>query len=162
MQCFCHQDFRRTLTIQQDEQVSIKESKNVSEWLAGRGLTVEPYHGSLDPDARLAAEDRLQNNEIKALVATTALGMGYDKPDLGFVVHFQSPGSPVAYYQQVGRAGRALDRSVGGSSFRALGGNRLHGIEAATAALENATGLLPFLEEGLHVTGQVLDARQIA
>ena len=67
---------------------------------------------ALDGDARIEAERRLQTNEIKALVATTALGMGYDKPDLGFVVHFQSPGSAVAYYQQVGRAGRALDRSV--------------------------------------------------
>jgi len=50
---------------------------------------------------------------VKALVATSALGMGYDKPDLGFVVHYQSPGSPVFYYQQVGRAGRAVDSSVG-------------------------------------------------
>lgn len=52
-------------------------------------------------------------NEVKALVATTALGMGYDKPDLAFVVHFQAPGSPVGYYQQVGRAGRQLSESVG-------------------------------------------------
>jgi ATP-dependent DNA helicase RecQ len=64
-------------------------------------------------EARLEAESKLQSNDIKALVATTALGMGYDKPDLSFVVHFQSPGSPVAYYQQVGRAGRALDASTG-------------------------------------------------
>ena len=58
------------------------------------------------------AEHLLQSNEVKALVATTALGMGYDKPDLGFVVHYQSPGSPVGYYQQVGRAGRALTASI--------------------------------------------------
>ena len=50
----------------------------------------------------------LLRNEVKCLVATSALGMGYDKPDLGFVVHFQGPGSPIAYYQQVGRAGRGL------------------------------------------------------
>ena len=49
----------------------------------------------------------------RALVATTALGMGFDKPDLGFVIHYQTPGSVVAYYQQVGRAGRALDRAYG-------------------------------------------------
>ena len=59
------------------------------------------------------SNERLERNEIKALVATTALGMGYDKPDLGFVVHFQAPGSVVAYYQQVGRAGRGIDRAVG-------------------------------------------------
>ena len=74
-----------------------------------RASTSRPYFGSLDNEARIEAERKLQTNEIKALVATTALGMGYDKPDLSFVVHFQSPGSPVAYYQQVGRAGRALD-----------------------------------------------------
>jgi ATP-dependent DNA helicase RecQ len=58
-------------------------------------------------------EQALLNNEYKALVATVALGMGFDKPDLGFVVHFQRPGSVIAYYQQVGRAGRALDRAYG-------------------------------------------------
>ena len=52
---------------------------------------------------------RCVENQVKALVATVALGMGFDKPDLGFVVHFQRPGSAVAYYQQIGRAGRALD-----------------------------------------------------
>ncbi|WP_240354479.1 helicase-related protein [Pectobacterium brasiliense] len=53
------------------------------------------------------------NNQIKVLVATTALGMGYDKPDLGFVIHYQMPGSVVAYYQQVGRAGRGIEQAVG-------------------------------------------------
>ncbi len=57
-------------------------------------------------------EDALRANEFKALVATSALGMGYDKPDLGFVVHVGSPPSPVSYYQQVGRAGRGIDHAV--------------------------------------------------
>jgi ATP-dependent DNA helicase RecQ len=56
-------------------------------------------------------EDRLLRNELKAVVATSALGMGYDKPDLGFVVHYQAPGSVISYYQQVGRAGRGIDRA---------------------------------------------------
>jgi ATP-dependent DNA helicase RecQ len=64
-------------------------------------------------DYRQYLEDLLLNNEVKALVATTALGMGYDKPDLGFGVHYQAPGSIVAYYQQVGRAGRAIPHAVG-------------------------------------------------
>jgi len=93
--------------------LTVRDVDNVTDWLRSRGLNVEAYHGGLPNDERLAAEAKLQHNEITALVATTALGMGYDKPDLGFVVHFQSPGSPVAYYQQVGRAGRALDRSEG-------------------------------------------------
>ena len=57
-----------------------------------------------------AAEDDLIDNRVKALVATSALGMGFDKPDLGFVIHFGAPPSPIAYYQQVGRAGRGVDR----------------------------------------------------
>ncbi len=69
--------------------------------------------GSQDSDAyREHLEDQLLRNEIKALIATTALVMGYDKPDLGFVVHYQAPGSIVAYYQQVGRAGRRIARSA--------------------------------------------------
>ena len=77
---------------------------------AANGIDVDRRTSApLDGDERERLEERLQANEIKVLVATTALGMGYDKPDLGFVVHFQMPGSPVGYYQQVGRAGRALD-----------------------------------------------------
>ena len=64
------------------------------------------------PLDRVGLEDRLRDNQIKALVATSALGMGYDKPDLAFCVHLGSPASPVAYYQQVGRAGRALDDAL--------------------------------------------------
>jgi ATP-dependent DNA helicase RecQ len=93
--------------------LTVRDVENVAAWLASQGIAVEAYHGSTDGDLRLAAEHKLQTNQIKALVATTALGMGYDKPDLSFVVHFQSPGSPVGYYQQVGRAGRALRESRG-------------------------------------------------
>ncbi|HSP27534.1 MAG TPA: RecQ family ATP-dependent DNA helicase [Ilumatobacteraceae bacterium] len=93
--------------------LTVRDVENVADWLTSQGLVVEAYYGSLDNESRVEAERKLQTNEIKALVATTALGMGYDKPDLGFVVHFQSPGSPVAYYQQVGRAGRALETSQG-------------------------------------------------
>ena len=93
--------------------LTVRDVQNVAEWLRSQGIAADGYWGGLDNDDRLAAEQRLKSNETKVLVATTALGMGYDKPDLSFVVHFQSPGSPVAYYQQVGRAGRALERSVG-------------------------------------------------
>jgi ATP-dependent DNA helicase RecQ len=70
------------------------------------------YSGDSGSD-RPELEQALLNNRVKALVATTALGMGFDKPDLGFVIHYQTPGSVVAYYQQVGRAGRALDAAYG-------------------------------------------------
>ena len=70
------------------------------------------YTGGLDSGERERLEDALRGNEFKALVATSALGMGYDKPDLGFVVHVGSPPSPVSYYQQVGRAGRGIDHAL--------------------------------------------------
>ncbi|MFI7065338.1 RecQ family ATP-dependent DNA helicase [Kribbella sp. NPDC050124] len=78
----------------------------------GRDVPVAAYTGGLDAGERESLEDALRANQLKALVATSALGMGYDKPDLGFVVHVGSPPSPVSYYQQVGRAGRGIDHAV--------------------------------------------------
>jgi ATP-dependent DNA helicase RecQ len=92
--------------------LTVRDTHIVSDWMRRQGVPIDPYHSDLSLDAKVEAEQRLLANEVKALAASVALGMGFDKPDLGFVVHFQSPGSPVAYYQQVGRAGRALDRSV--------------------------------------------------
>ena len=93
--------------------LTVHDVERVATWLQLHGHDVLPYTGGTDGEDRLDAEEKLQRNELKALVATTALGMGYDKPDLAFVVHFQAPGSPVGYYQQVGRAGRQLSESVG-------------------------------------------------
>jgi ATP-dependent DNA helicase RecQ len=92
--------------------LTVRDANQVAEWLKIRGFNVEAYTGETG-DRREALEQALLNNEVKALVATTALGMGYDKPDLAFVIHYQMPGSVVAYYQQVGRAGRALDSAYG-------------------------------------------------
>lgn len=75
-------------------------------------LVVAAYTGQLDAGERERLEDSLRANKVKALIATSALGMGYDKPDLGFVVHVGAPPSPVSYYQQVGRAGRAIDHAA--------------------------------------------------
>jgi ATP-dependent DNA helicase RecQ len=77
----------------------------------GPAVPVAAYTGQLDAAERERLEDALRRNELKALVATSALGMGYDKPDLGFVVHVGAPPSPVSYYQQVGRAGRAIEHA---------------------------------------------------
>jgi ATP-dependent DNA helicase RecQ len=84
----------------------------VSTWLRSRGFNVESYTGSTG-EQRPELEQALLDNRVKALVATTALGMGFDKPDLSFVIHYQAPGSVVHYYQQVGRAGRALNAAYG-------------------------------------------------
>ncbi len=93
--------------------LTIADTRTVAEFLNAHGLDVLAYSGEDETGWRISAEERLLANDVKALVSTSALGMGFDKPDLGFVVHFQAPGSAIAYYQQVGRAGRALDASVG-------------------------------------------------
>ena len=89
--------------------LTVAASQQVAQYLHERGFSVAAYSGQTEQAERLAAEDDLVNNRVKALVATSALGMGFDKPDLGFVVHFGSPSSPISYYQQVGRAGRGVD-----------------------------------------------------
>jgi ATP-dependent DNA helicase RecQ len=101
-----------TLTKRDAEQVSGRLNKN--------GITARAYYSDVQAEGfdnadayRQHLESLLLKNEIKALVATTALGMGYDKPDLGFVIHYQAPSSIIAYYQQVGRAGRAIDYASG-------------------------------------------------
>ena len=89
-----------------------RDAERVAEWLLINGITAKAYHAGI-ADTREELEQQLLNNEIKALVATVALGMGFDKPDLGFVIHFQRPASVVHYYQQVGRAGRAVEEAFG-------------------------------------------------
>jgi len=82
---------------------------DVAAHLNAHGIPAAPYTGATENSERLQAEDDLLHDRVKALVATSALGMGFDKPDLGFVVHLGAPSSPIAYYQQVGRAGRGID-----------------------------------------------------
>jgi ATP-dependent DNA helicase RecQ len=91
--------------------LTVQAAEEVAAFLRERGYAVRAYTGRTDAQERLEAEGDLLANRVKALVATSALGMGFDKPDLGFVVHLGAPSSPVAYYQQIGRAGRALDRA---------------------------------------------------
>jgi ATP-dependent DNA helicase RecQ len=93
--------------------LTIPDTRRVAAWLRQNGFDAREYHSDLANEERLEAERMLISNECKALVATVALGMGFDKPDLGFVIHFQRPGSVIAYYQQVGRAGRAVDEAYG-------------------------------------------------
>ena len=92
--------------------LTVRDAVQVADWLKSRGLNVESYTGETGA-RRPELEQALLENRVKALVATTALGMGFDKPDLAFVIHYQTPGSVVAYYQQVGRAGRALATAYG-------------------------------------------------
>jgi ATP-dependent DNA helicase RecQ len=91
--------------------LTVSAAEDAATLLRDAGHEVRAYTGRTDPADRLELERALRDNEVKALVATSALGMGFDKPDLGFVVHLGAPASPVAYDQQVGRAGRATDRA---------------------------------------------------
>jgi ATP-dependent DNA helicase RecQ len=100
--------------------LTIRDAEQVAQWLRTQHIDAHAYHSSVMAEGfadsnsyRQHLEDQLLTNRLKVLVATTALGMGYDKPDLGFVIHYQCPGSIVAYYQQVGRAGRAIDKAWG-------------------------------------------------
>ena len=96
-----------------------RDAESVSSWLRLKGINARAYYSGVKTEGadtneyRRYLEDLLSQNKIKTLVATSALGMGYDKPDVSFVIHFQTPGSVITYYQQVGRAGRAIPRASG-------------------------------------------------
>lgn len=91
--------------------LTVAAAQEVAAFLQERGFAVWAYTGKTDPAEREQAEQDLLANRVKALIATSALGMGFDKPDLGFVIHLGAPQSPIAYYQQIGRAGRAVERA---------------------------------------------------
>ena len=93
--------------------LTIRDAERVAEWLRINGVDAHAYHSKKTDAERQDLEQALLANDIKCLVATNALGMGYDKPDLTFVIHYQTPGNVVAYYQQVGRAGRAIPFAYG-------------------------------------------------
>lgn len=95
-----------------------RDTEKLAEWLVSNGINAKAYHAGIrdredGTSVREELEQQLLDNEIKVLVATVALGMGFDKPDIGFVIHYQRPASVVHYYQQVGRAGRAVDEAYG-------------------------------------------------
>ncbi|MGH8909127.1 MAG: DEAD/DEAH box helicase [Egibacteraceae bacterium] len=139
--------------------LTVAATEEVASWLRSRGHEVVAYSGRTDTAEREAAEADLLANRVKALVATSALGMGFDKPDLGFVVHLGAPPSPIAYYQQVGRAGRAVETAdvllLPGAEdeqiwryFASLAFPPHDMVERALAALDEAGGPLstPALE----------------
>ena len=152
-----------------------RDAEQVSAWLNQNGIVTRPYHAGVVhedyPDStayRERLEQALDGNEVKALVATTALGMGYDKPDLGFVVHYQAPASIIAYYQQVGRAGRGIERAVGvllsgdedthiQEYFRRTAFPNERWVNDVLHALENTDGLtLQELQQSLNLRrGQI-------
>jgi len=91
--------------------LTVDQGETTAAWLRQKGHDVAAYSGSTAPEDRERLEVRLRNNELKALVATSALGMGFDKSDMAFCIHFGLPPTPVAYYQQIGRAGRRIEHA---------------------------------------------------
>lgn len=153
-----------------------RDAEQVASWLSQNGISAASYYSDVEhpdyPDSnsyRLSLEDRLLNNRLKAVVATSALGMGYDKADLGFVIHYQAPGSVVAYYQQVGRAGRAIDHAHGvllsgredeeiHEYFRRTAFPDETHVHKILVALEDSDGLsLAELQEKVNLTQSQID-----
>ncbi|EMT6576770.1 RecQ family ATP-dependent DNA helicase [Providencia rettgeri] len=141
--------------------LTVRDAEQVAKWLNKNGINAKAYHGSVSDDNfkdsneyRQYLETQLLNNELKVLVATTALGMGYDKPDLSFVIHYQVPSSIISYYQQVGRAGRGIDQAVG-ILLSGKEDSYIHDYfrKGAFPAEKNVTDILCLLEEsdGLSV-----------
>ncbi len=130
--------------------LTVRDTHQVADWLDSRGIAARAYSGQ-SGDERPELEDALLRNEVKVLAATTALGMGFDKPDLAFVIHFQMPGSVVAYYQQVGRAGRNIESAYGillsGEEEQEI--NDFF-IESAFPKREEVSAVLAALEEAEH------------
>ncbi|WP_323960237.1 RecQ family ATP-dependent DNA helicase [Arthrobacter sp. JZ12] len=140
--------------------LTVSAAEDTARLLRENGHTVLSYTGRTDPADREAAELALKNNEVKALVATSALGMGFDKPDLGFVVHLGAPSSPVAYYQQVGRAGRGTPNAdvllLPGSEDRDIWE---YFATASMPAEDKAQRILQELEGGSVLSTPALETR---
>lgn len=92
--------------------LTISDCRLVSGWLNSRNIVAQEYTGKMDANNRNEIQQLFMENKMKVLVATVAFGMGIDKSDIGFVVHFQKPGNVVTYYQQIGRAGRGITRAI--------------------------------------------------
>ncbi|HEY2768035.1 MAG TPA: RecQ family ATP-dependent DNA helicase [Solirubrobacteraceae bacterium] len=125
-----------------------RDAEQVAGFLADNGISALAYSGEQETEERVRTEERLLRNEVKAVVATSALGMGYDKADLTFVVHYQAPGSVVSYYQQVGRAGRGVEHADV-VLLRGLEDRRIQNffIEQAFPDRERVTAVLAELQD---------------
>jgi ATP-dependent DNA helicase RecQ len=150
--------------------LTVAAANDVASFLRAQGHDAAPYTGQTDAAQRLRVEDDLLGGRLKAVVATSALGMGFDKPDLGFIVHLGAPQSPVAYYQQIGRAGRAVARAdvilLPGAEdrdiwayFASLAFPPEHVVRATLAALAGADGpqSLAALETSVDLTRSRLE-----
>ncbi len=91
--------------------LTVNDCLLVEKWLKENAISCESYYASVDKERKKEIVDKFMDNQFKVLIATVAFGMGFDKGDISFIIHFQKPGNVVAYYQQIGRAGRAIDKA---------------------------------------------------
>lgn len=135
----------------------VRDTYVVSEWLKRNGINAEAYSSELQSQNKILLEEKLLKNEIKVLVATVALGMGFDKPDVSFVIHYQTPGGVIGYYQQVGRAGRGIEKSFG----VLLSGKEDANIQEyfrnqAFPTEEELTGIIGLLDKARYTKNELL------
>lgn len=133
-----------------------RDSELVTKWLQKNGISSCAYHADLSATEKTELEQKLIANDSKVLVATIALGMGFDKPDLAFVIHYQRPASVVHYYQQVGRAGRAVDEAYGillhGDEDERISEYFIRNAFPTREIISNILNALKEWEEGLSTT----------
>lgn len=140
--------------------LTVQDVERVTTWLKRKGFSAEAYHAGICDHERTALEKAFLSNRVKILVATVALGMGFDKPDVGYVIHFQRPGSVVAYYQQVGRAGRGLERAYGILLSGAEDDDiQDYFIESAFPTVEDFDQILEVLKPGERLSPEEILAR---
>jgi ATP-dependent DNA helicase RecQ len=163
---------------------TIKQVEEIAQVLEAQGLPTAIYHGRLSGKRRQAAQDRFMNGELRAMVATSAFGLGIDKPDIRFVIHYHMPGTLDEYYQEFGRAGRdgeparctllfdeqdrALHRFFQGGRYPDDGDlvNAYHALSRASngepASFENVRAISPLSKSKLKVSLDLLVGRGIA
>lgn len=133
-----------------------RDSELVTKWLQKNGILACAYHADLSATEKTELEQKLIANDTKVLVATIALGMGFDKPDLSFVIHYQRPASVVHYYQQVGRAGRAVDEAYGillhGDEDERISEYFIRNAFPTTEIISNILNALKESKDGLSTT----------
>jgi len=123
---------------------SRKKTEELAAFLTSNGISSSFYHAGLGPDSRTDRQEKWKKDEIRVMVCTNAFGMGIDKPDVRFVVHFDLPDSPEAYFQEAGRGGRDGKRSFAVLLWNATDIRRLRQI--ATVSFPS----LDYIEDIYH------------
>lgn len=111
---------------------SRKKTEELADFLTSNGISSSFYHAGLGPDSRSDRQEKWKKDQIRVMVCTNAFGMGIDKPDVRFVVHFDVPDSPEAYFQEAGRGGRDGKRSYAVLLWNGTDLRRLHQIASVS------------------------------